>query len=425
MVIGFGTSVLVARALGAEGRGEYALILVVIQLLAPIGGILHGGNSILVGESFERLDYLVVQTIVWCTLLAVVVCGGMLLLPNRVLETIFGRTDLATIGVVTFTLWGMTSEAGLRDLWMGRQRFFFVNWTELGTAVFHLTGAFTLFLWSKTLGVIFILSVVSAKNAIKVFSYLSEWEHAQNSSHFIKRYRKLISGSLKIGTRQVIFGISTMLILKVDIWLLGYLSQKSTVGIYHIAVGVCTVFLALTQVLNSLIKAKSVSETGGADRAVLVSKLVLVAGIIGSALMVTFGEVFFRYIYGSAFAPAYNPATILIIALIGWGYSSPLAGYIVGKEKYPWFVVISAIVALIFNVGLNIWLIPIWKASGAAFASLVAYIFMMSVFTYEFWRNTDTYFAQFFLFSRDEIKLIASVANKILGQVNESCKLHR
>ena len=424
MAIGFGTSVLVARALGAEGRGEYALILVVIQLLAPIGGVLHGGNSILVGKNPERFAYLVMQTIAWCTLLAVVVCSGMLLLPDGVLETIFGRTDLATIAVVTFTLWGMTSEAGLRDLLMGRQRFFFVNWTELGSAVFHLTGALTLFLWSKTLGVIFILSVVSAKNAIKVFTYLSRWEYS--TSIDVKNTRgKLLSNSLKIGTRQAIFGISTMLVLKVDIWLLGYMSEESTVGVYHVAVGVCTVFLAITQVLNSLVKAKSVSEKGGAGRAVLVSKMVLIAGIIGCAIMVRFGEIFFRNIYGSEFASAYDPATILIIALVGWGYSSPLAGYIVGKRKYPWFMVISAIIALILNIFLNFWWIPIWKANGAAFASLVTYILMMSLFIYEFWKNTDIYLTQFFWLDEDERELLVNMSNNILVEVSQRVKMHR
>ena len=425
MAIGFGTSVLVARALGAEGRGEYALILVVIQLLAPIGGILHGGNSILVGRNPEWFAYLVMQTIAWCTLLAVVVCSGMLLLPDGVLATIFGRTDLATIAVVTFTLWGMTSEAGLRDLLMGRQRFFFVNWTELGSAVFHLTGALTLFLWSKTLGVIFILSVVSAKNAIKVFTYLSRWGCSTSGIYVKNIHRKLLSSSLKIGTRKVILGISTMLILKVDIWLLGYMSEESTIGIYHVAVGVCTVFLAITQVLNSLVKAKSVSEKGGAGRAVLVSKMVLIAGIIGCAIMARFGEIFFRNIYGSEFASAYDPATILIIALVGWGYSSPLAGYIVGKRKYPWFVVIGAIIALVLNVGLNFWWIPIWKANGAAFASLATYIFMMSLFVYEFWKNTDIYLTQFFWVNEDERELLVNMFNNILAEVSQRVKMHR
>jgi len=414
MTIGFGTSVLVARALGAGGRGQYALILVVIQLLAPIGGILHGGNSILVGENFERFDNLVVQTITWCTLLAVVVCGGMLLLPNGVLEIIFGRTDLATIAVVTFTLWGMTSEAGLRDLWMGRQRFFFVNWTELGSAVFHLTGALILFLWSTTLGIIFILSVVSAKNAIKVFTYLSKWGRTQSSINVTPNYKRLLTRSFGIGKRQVLFGVSTMLVLKVDVWFLSYMSKDSTVGIYHVAVGVCTVFLALTQVLNSLIKAKSVSEKGGARRAVLVSKLVLIAGIIGYSIMTLFGDTFFRYVYGSEFAQAYTPATILIIALVGWGYSSPLAGYIVGKKQYPWFVVIGAIITLVFNIGLNYWWIPTWQAEGAAFASLVSYIFLMSVFVYEFWRKTNIYAAQFFWLGESERELLLTMSKNVL-----------
>ena len=88
-----------------------------------------------------------------------------------------------------------------------------------------------------------------------------------------------------------------------------------------------------------------------------------------SLLFTVLAEPVFRILYGEAYLPAVNP-----LRIITWYTAFSYLGvarnaWIVGKNKQKYLIWIYLSAAL-SNIVLNLLLIPVWGASGAALASL-------------------------------------------------------
>jgi O-antigen/teichoic acid export membrane protein len=77
-------------------------------------------------------------------------------------------------------------------------------------------------------------------------------------------------------------------------------------------------------------------------------------------------------LFGTTFAPAVPMFRILIAATIVYGMNNILSNHL-AAEGLPWPAVGIWLVALVINLGLNLYWIPGQGGQGAAYASLVAY----------------------------------------------------
>ena len=106
--------------------------------------------------------------------------------------------------------------------------------------------------------------------------------------------------------------------------------------------------------------------------------IVFYMSVAVSALFALFAEPIIYILYSEAYMPAANP-----LRIITWYTAFSYLGvarnaWVVGKDKQKYLIWIYASAAL-SNVLLNMWLIPIWGASGAALASLAAQIVTVMV----------------------------------------------
>ena len=97
-----------------------------------------------------------------------------------------------------------------------------------------------------------------------------------------------------------------------------------------------------------------------------------------SVLFAVLAEPVIYILYGEAYLPAVNP-----LRIVTWYTAFSYLGvarnaWVVGKDKQKYLIWIYMSAAL-SNVLFNIWLIPIWGASGAALASLIAQIVTVMV----------------------------------------------
>jgi O-antigen/teichoic acid export membrane protein len=404
MVLGFAASVVVARALGASGRGHLALIMVTMQMLHPLSLLLNGANDILLGKNAARRCYLIKQTLVWNSLLCALLLTTFLGLPDGLLQVLLGSANPMFIGLSIIYLWLLVSENGLRALLMARQEFFYVNVLSIiGTFGYFALLLIGLAMWEGSVTVV--LLAVIAQQVFLTCAYL--WQLGNTDINCAKNItpkwrRVLLAKSFSIGKRVFLVGVPTLLLLKVDIWILSAYTNTSVVGVYQIAVGVCWLFIAIAGILNRIVKAKAVSERGGAERAALASKLVLFCGIAAYLPLAVFGEQFFLWVYGVEFAESFDSAFILWLAVIFWGWASPIAGYVVAKRHYPLRVVLGMNLALAVNVLLNFLFIPILDQRGAALASVIAYAMMAWTYATEFSHETSISVRRLVILSREE-----------------------
>lgn len=163
-----------------------------------------------------------------------------------------------------------------------------------------------------------------------------------------------------------------------DLVLLGWLlSDTSVVGVYRaVAQGAALASLPVTAM--NLIAAPEIVRHYNNDAREALQRLVTnysnltFLGCAGIALLlILLGESILGTVLGPEFVPGYTIMLVLLAAQIlsaGFGPVGMVLG-MTGRERK---IVIGVTAAAIVNVGLNVWLIPIYDAMGAAVATLVS-----------------------------------------------------
>jgi O-antigen/teichoic acid export membrane protein len=89
-------------------------------------------------------------------------------------------------------------------------------------------------------------------------------------------------------------------------------------------------------------------------------------------LVVVFAETILQLYFGAAFTAASTPLRILLPGVFGFALARVLWPVIQARGN-TWALLGVIAVATLTNVGLNVWLLPSWGATGAAFATCVSY----------------------------------------------------
>jgi O-antigen/teichoic acid export membrane protein len=98
--------------------------------------------------------------------------------------------------------------------------------------------------------------------------------------------------------------------------------------------------------------------------------MALVSGL-AAAFLVTAAPALIHGLYGQAFAEAVPLASLLGYGLVPLALNRILAGVLIAGHR-EWFVALSGVGSCLVNVGLNLWLIPIYGAIAAVYTTLSA-----------------------------------------------------
>lgn len=225
-----------------------------------------------------------------------------------------------------------------------------VYWFALALALDHIVVAlFLLIAYKKYNGPRISFSVAKAKKMLR------------NSYHYI------LSGMM-----VAIYGQTDKLMLK-------QMLNDTEVGYYSIASTICSMWVfVLAAIIDSMYP--TILQLYAKDKQAFEKKnrqlyaIVFYVSIFVSLVFAVFGDFGIRMLYGKEYLPA-----VLPLKIIAWYTAFSYLGvarnaWIVseGKQKYLKYMYIGA---AILNILLNLTIIPVWGAAGAAFASLITQIF--------------------------------------------------
>ena len=182
-----------------------------------------------------------------------------------------------------------------------------------------------------------------------------------------KSYHYILSGMM-----VAIYGQTDKLMLK-------QMLDEASVGYYNTASTICKMWVfVLVAIIDSIyptiLSLHKENEEAYKRKNKQLYAIVFYVSVTVSLIMCAIGGFVVKILYGDAYTPAIMP-----LKIITWYTAFSYLGvarnaWIVceGKQKYLKYMYLSAAV---INVILNFSLIPVWGASGAAFASLVTQIF--------------------------------------------------
>lgn len=183
---------------------------------------------------------------------------------------------------------------------------------------------------------------------------------------------------LRSGGGFLLSGMMVSIYASTDKLMLGQLMDKDTVACYTLAVSLCAMWgFVLEAVIESV--HPSILRLYAKDRGAWETRnrqlyaLVFYGALAMSLLTCLLAKPLVLLLYGEAYAPAVQPLRI-VVWYTAFSY--------LGGARNAWVVCVNAqkylkylyTAAAAINVALNLLLIPVWGASGAALASLVTQI---------------------------------------------------
>lgn len=372
---GFSNSVVIARMIGPEGRGLYALAVAILALAMPCASLgLAAASTYLLGRSrpagqVAGLGYALLGLLTpACLAIAGIVHfePGILPLDSR---------ERLTIAAAALALPAAVHLDSVAGYFLGRQQVLAFNLTYLGSALTLLgLNGLTLRLGSGWVLVNLVcsywLSVIGTRFAQRLTLPRVLWPTAE-----------LVREAVRYGVRAAAVNLADASLLRLDYVLMVPFVSLADIGLYAIGDQVAHLTSWLGLVAGRLMFAQSSHDQGGerARAKLLLASRLLVAVVGGGALVVaTAGYWAIPLFFGDRFGPAYWVLLLLLPASLVKGLNALFASYLSGQGQQTYVVRAGAIAVLLY-AGMIIaggWLFG-WK--GVAVAKCGAYAIQFAI----------------------------------------------
>lgn len=371
-VLGFGSSLVIAKLLGPEGRGAYVAVLLVPGTLFALGQLgLPSAINYFAGRGSAIRD-LVRWSVVLTVLFSVVVVGTTLIflpaLEGSILKA--APPDLVRLVLLTLPISALATFGG--SILYGRQAIRPYNIILIGQSIGSLVGIVLLvgILHTGVPGAIATSIVVGLIGAIAVLREVARLGRTDPGQQAVS-----MGGLVGYGLKLYPASVTSYFSYRADVYLLqGLLAAPGrAVGLYTYAVTLAELVFYIPDSVSTIFFPHVAGSTEQAsDRQVgQVTRFTILLTLCAAIALIPAAWLFFRVVLPS-FSDALPALLILLPGVISLSLSKILTSYVSGRGR-PAPVSVAAVAALTINVTANLILIPSLGIVGAAVASLISY----------------------------------------------------
>jgi O-antigen/teichoic acid export membrane protein len=403
LIAGLLVSVILTRKLGPDGFGIYSAVLVIPLVVVSFAQMGIRASSIFyIGRKhYDQSDIVsgILQILVMTSALGILVTGiSFIVLDDESFKNLY---IFLVLMMIPFRL----AMAYLGGIFIGNEqigRSNFINWF---TELIHLI-AVVIFVWLMEWQIAGALAALLISHVIITF-----WALYVLAKEFKLRFhfnREIIRSLLSMGIMFALSFVIIQLNFRIDVLLLKKLSTMEEVGYYSLGVSIAEKLWQLPFAIGIVLMSRTVNTDDQDAINATTGRLVrvsLIAGLIASIAMFFLSPYILPAIWGEKFQPS-----VLIIQYILPGIlfisiyrvlSSRLAG--IGKPEVSIYVFLPA---LVVNVLLNVWWIPLYGAFGAVMATNVSYTLGTIAYIFVYSKIVHMPVLKIFEFQRSDFKFL-------------------
>ena len=375
IVIGVISSVIIARILGPEGRGLYAVAVSLGGLGVQFGNLgLHASNTYSVAQRPSSLPILASNSLFVSFLFGGLGAGLLWVIlslwPHLV--QIRGTLLILALGWIPFGLAYLL----LQSLLVGVQDIRSYNLIDLGNRILSLALlGILLLLHSATVETVYVAGLIT------LFASLL-WAIGRlrlRLSSFPSPSVSLFKENLRYGMKAYVAALFAFLVLRADLFIIQYMIGAEQAGFYSIAVAVADLVYMLPVVVGTILFPRLAGMTDGQERwryaRIVVCWMAGIMVIVASLVAILAGPLV-TLLFGRSFAPAIPALIWLMPGIVMLSINTIYMNYF-ASVGMPLITIYSPAVAVILNIVLNIRLIPPLGIVGASIASVAAYGVML------------------------------------------------
>jgi len=372
------TNIILARSLGPDGRGIYAvavLVPAIVSLLAQLG--IGPANVYFVSKRILDPDELVGHSLALALLLGTLCLGillGYALLTGA--HSLFG-IEATYIIVTALSLPFSLFTAFLQGLLQGVERFAHYNAVLL---VQYASPALCLFV-ALVIVRAGAMGAVASWTAAAIITAMAALYSATTVARISVRLRRsTLSQLLRFGMISYLGSVTSFVNYRFDVLIVNLFAGTRQVGLYAVGTGLAEVVWYLANAAG-IVLAPRVASTRGeeGDRiTAMVCRVVTLLAIVFGGLLAVAAPFVVVLFFGEAFAESAWAVWLLLPGIITFSVARVLSMYLLGRNRLR-VDMVASIVGLVVTLALDLILIPRYGFRGAAVASTIAYTCTMAV----------------------------------------------
>ena len=371
-VLGVGTGVITARALGPHDRGLFQMLVLLPTMLSNFAKLGIPQAAVYSVRRRGASPSAVVSNALWFAVvfgvvMAVVCYAGRDWLLGRVMK---GAPEDALVPMLVLLPFVLL-QVYLLGIVQALERFHEYNFQQVVPNVLALVGMAVVLLWMRA----GLLGAVLMQAGIVVF--VTVWLAVR--VHRLAPIRARFDGPL--GREMLAFGgksylqtLAATLHLRIDQYMIGYLLDPAQVGLYAVAVNLTNLLLRVPDALGTVLfpRLAGASEERAHTATAEVCRLTVGLVVLGALGFVVAGPTAIPLLFGARFDGAIAPMLVLLPGIVMMSLYLILSRNFTSRNRQQ-VNIIAAALALGINVGSNLWLIPHWGIVGAALSSCLSY----------------------------------------------------
>jgi len=401
--------IIIARELGVEGNGQYALAILLPTFMALFLSVgLTSSNIYFVGKKEFSLTTIYTTTISMGIIIVTIGLACGFLLVKLYGDTIFPNIPFEVLTIALFIFPFSLMNAFQLSFLQAIEDFSTYNIVSLAQPIVFLFMIYSLYIFDVlTLKNIVLSSLISPFLLLVVSTfYVVQKGYAFKLSNYSGIYMKR---SLSYGLRSHMSNLVAFVNYRADIFLLSLLATPVSVGLYYVAVQIVERLWILSQAMSAVLFPRFVALHEEDEKRVgLIAKafrIVIILTLVASLLLSIFGYYAIGLLFGEDFLDAYFAILFLIPGIVFSAGSRIVANAIAAKGK-PELNIYTSVFAMVLNIILNILLIPQYGFIGAAAATSIAYTFNSILRIWLFNRIENEFHFNYLYLKKDDFHYI-------------------
>jgi stage V sporulation protein B len=383
------SSIILARVLGPEGRGLFALVLLMPELARTFGLVgFEQANAVYAGlEPASR------RALVWHSAGLAAIMGGVIAVAmmGYIILGAPGFPALAQgpLGMYLIAL-SIVPAALATEYWgailRGMNRIFLANMLDMGLKVASVGLLVALLLWLRlgVLGAVLTDFAINIGTVVIMGVLLRHLGILGRPSFDASLWKRTV----KFACPAYCATLMSYLNYRVDQLIIAVLLPPEQLGFYVIAVALGERLWILTgAVSNALLPHLTNSKERDPAISAVIARHVAIWTGAGCVVVFLLADRIIQVMYSSAFSEVAAPLRWLLPGILMASVGKIVLAELLAREKVYYMVWMTGITALINIVG-NVLLIPVMGISGAALASSVSYAVLSIMMTFYYLSET-------------------------------------
>jgi O-antigen/teichoic acid export membrane protein len=360
--------ILTARLLGPEGKGQLGVIINVAGLSAMIFSLrFERSVTYFLPKNKDLLGEIILYGLIVGT-----TTNLCLYLFATLFYNFFYHVLLKGISI---SIWILILISFSTYLWS------FVNYLLAGLMLFRIRAVFMGFSYLiKSIEVVICLGVfqlnlnelIFIMGSLETLLYLSILVYLFIRSEHKRFHFSTFRDMFKYSAELFPGIVSDLVTLRIDVFFLNYFSGAAQVGIYTVAISMANVLLYMPTAVRNVLKSY-VAQNSKDEITPKLTRLLIVSMILVCMILVPFVVLLvIPVLYGEEFLYSRILFLILVPGTMFWGVHSLILSDLEGRGL-PRKVSVISLITAILTIILDMTLIPLMQATGAALVSTITY----------------------------------------------------